>query len=124
MTRVDFTHHKGVRAMTQTQSQTRIERDSMGPGEVPADAYYGGQTMRAVQNFPISDLRFTRPFIKALGQIKLAAAQVNAELGLLDKSIAEAIEKAAQEVVDGRHDSQFVLDIFQTGSGTSTNMNA
>ncbi len=110
--------------MTQTQGQTRIERDSMGPVEVPADAYYGGQTMRAVQNFPISDLRFTRPFIKALGQIKLAAAQVNAELGLLDKGTAEAIERAAQEVVDGRHDGQFVLDIFQTGSGTSTNMNA
>src|SRR5947209_18766780 len=101
--------------MTQTQARTRIERDSMGPVEVPADAYYGGQTMRAVQNFPISDLRFSRPFIKALGQIKLAAAQVNAELGLLDPAIAETIEKAAQEVVDGRHDGQFVLDIFQTG---------
>ncbi len=110
--------------MTQTQAHTRVERDSMGPVEVPADAYYGGQTMRAVQNFPISDLRFTRPFIKALGQIKLAAAQVNQELGLLDPKVAEAIERAAQEVVDGRHDSQFVVDIFQTGSGTSTNMNA
>src|SRR5579875_3905734 len=110
MTRVDFTHHKGVRAMTQTQGQTRIERDSMGPVEVPADAYYGGQTMGAGQNFPNSDLRITSPFTKALGQIKLAAAQVNAELGLLDKGTAEAIERAAQEVVDGRHDGQFVLD--------------
>jgi fumarate hydratase class II len=96
----------------------------MGPVEVPADAYYGGQTMRAVQNFPISTLRFPRAFIKALGQIKLAAAQVNAELGLLDPRLGAAIEQAAQEVVDGRHDSQFVVDIFQTGSGTSTNMNA
>ena len=96
----------------------------MGPVEVPADAYYGGQTMRAVQNFPISALRFPRAFIKALGQIKLAAAQVNVELGLLDPRLGAAIVQAAQEVVDGRHDSQFVVDIFQTGSGTSTNMNA
>ena len=110
--------------MTQTQARTRIERDSMGPVEVPADAYYGGQTMRAVQNFPISSLRFPRAFIKALGQIKLAAAQVNVELGLLDPGLGAAIVQAAQEVVDGRHDSQFVVDIFQTGSGTSTNMNA
>ena len=110
--------------MSQTQARTRVERDSMGPVEVPAEAYYGGQTMRAVQNFPISDLRFTRPFIKALGQIKLAAAQVNTDLGLLDAALAKAIEEAAQEVVDGRLDKEFVLDIFQTGSGTSTNMNA
>ena len=110
--------------MTQTQARTRIERDSMGPVEVPVDAYYGGQTMRAVHNFPISNLRFPRAFIKALGQIKLAAAQVNVELGLLDPRLGAAIEQAAQEVVDGRHDSQFVVDIFQTGSGTSTNMNA
>src|ERR671938_456190 len=115
---------QGVEAMTQTQARTRIERDSMGPVEVPTDAYYGGQTMRAVNNFPISNLRFPRAFIKALGQIKLAAAQVNAELGLLDPRLGAAIEQAAQEVVDGRHDSQFVVDIFQTGSGTSTNMNA
>jgi len=110
--------------MTQTQARTRIERDSMGPVEVPVDAYYGGQTMRAVQNFPISSLRFPRAFITALGQIKLAAAQVNVELGLLDPRLGAAIVQAAQEVVDGRHDSQFVVDIFQTGSGTSTNMNA
>src|SRR5438874_7527050 len=107
-----------------TQMRTRTERDSMGPVEVPADAYYGGQTMRAVQNFPISALRFPRAFIAALGQIKLAAAQVNVELGLLDPRLGAAIVQAAQEVVDGRHDSQFVVDIFQTGSGTSTNMNA
>jgi fumarate hydratase class II len=110
--------------MAQTQARTRIERDSMGPVEVPADAYYGGQTMRAVHNFPISTLRFPRAFIQALGQIKLAAAQVNAELGLLDPRLGAAIVEAAQEVVNGRHDSQFVVDIFQTGSGTSTNMNA
>jgi fumarate hydratase, class II len=115
---------QGVEAMTQTQARTRIERDSMGPVEVPVDAYYGGQTMRAVQNFPISALRFPRAFIKALGQIKLAAAQVNVELGLLEPRLGAAIVQAAQEVVDGRHDSQFVVDIFQTGSGTSTNMNA
>src|SRR5438874_5997825 len=106
-----------------TQMRTRTERDSMGPVEVPADAYYGGQTLRAVQNFPISTLRFPRAFIKALGQIKLAAAQVNVELGLLDPRLGEAIVQAAHEVVDGRHDSQFVVDIFQTGSATSTNMN-
>src|SRR5947209_575951 len=113
-----------METMTQTQVRTRVERDSMGPVEVPVDAYYGGQTMRAVQNFPISALRFPRAFIKALGQIKLAAAQVNGELGLLDHRLGTAIVQAAQEVVDGRHDSQFVVDIFQTGSGTSTNMNA
>ena len=96
----------------------------MGEFEVPADAYYGAQTMRAVVNFPISDLRFSRSFIRGLGQIKLAAAHVNAELGLLDGALAGAIAEAAQEVVDGRLDDQFVVDIFQTGSGTSTNMNA
>src|SRR5579884_2152675 len=110
--------------MTQLQSNVRIEKDSMGPVEVPADAYYGGQTMRAVQNFPISELRFPRAFIKALGQIKLAAAQANVELGLLDQRLGDAIEQAAKEVADGKFDDQFVVDIFQTGSGTSTNMNA
>lgn len=102
----------------------RTERDSMGEFKVPANAYYGAQTMRAVVNFPISGLRFPRSFIRALGQIKLAAAQVNAELGLLDDGLATAIGQAANDVVDGRLDDQFVLDIFQTGSGTSTNMNA
>jgi fumarate hydratase class II len=104
--------------------ETRIERDSMGEMEVPANAYYGASTQRAVLNFPISDLRFPRQFIRALGQIKQAAAQVNASLGLLDPQIAEAIVRASQEVIDGKLDGHFVLDIFQTGSGTSTNMNA
>ena len=96
----------------------------MGELKVPANAYYGAQTQRAVLNFPISNLRFPRSFIRALGSIKLAAAQVNAELGLLSPEISGAIAKAAGEVADGAHDGQFVVDIFQTGSGTSTNMNA
>ncbi len=104
--------------------QTRIERDSMGEMQVPADAYYGASTQRAVLNFPISDLRFPRQFIRALGQIKQAAAQTNEELGLVEPGIAQAIVRAAQEVIDGKLDQHFVLDIFQTGSGTSTNMNA
>ncbi|WP_040445101.1 class II fumarate hydratase [Ktedonobacter racemifer] len=104
--------------------ETRIERDSMGEMQVPIDAYYGASTQRAVLNFPISSLRFPRAFIRALGQIKQAAAQTNEELGAVDGSIAEAIVKAAQEVIDGKLDAHFVLDIFQTGSGTSTNMNA
>ncbi|MCH8814726.1 MAG: class II fumarate hydratase [Chloroflexi bacterium] len=103
---------------------TRIEKDSMGPMEVPADAYYGASTERARLNFPISDLRFKRPFIRALGLLKGAAASVNAQLGLLDAEKSEAIEEAASEVADGRWDDEFVVDIFQTGSGTSTNMNA
>ena len=107
-----------------TTGQTRIERDSMGEMQVPADAYYGASTQRAVLNFPISDLRFPRQFIRALGQIKQAAALTNEELGLLEPGIAQAIVQAAQEVIDGKLDGQFVLDIFQTGSGTSTNMNA
>ena len=98
--------------MTQLRSNVRIEKDSMGQVEVPADAYYGGQTMRAVENFPISELRFSRAFIKALGQIKLAAAQANVELGLLEQRLGDAIEQASKEVVDGRFDDQFVLDIF------------
>ena len=104
--------------------ETRVERDSMGEMNVPADAYYGASTQRAVLNFPISDLRFPRAFIRALGQIKQAAAQTNEALGTVDPQIAEAIVRAAQEVIDGKLDSHFVLDIFQTGSGTSTNMNA
>src|SRR5579863_10384421 len=104
--------------------QTRIERDSMGEMQVPADAYYGASTQRAALNFPISDLRFPRQFIRALGQIKQAAAQANEELGLIEPGIAQAIVRAAQEVIDGKLDQHFVLDIFQTGSGTSTNMNA
>jgi fumarate hydratase class II len=104
--------------------ETRRERDSMGEMQVPVDAYYGASTQRAVLNFPISDLRFPRQFIRALGQIKQAAAQVNKELGTIDPQIAGAIIQAAQEVIDGKLDNHFVLDIFQTGSGTSTNMNA
>ena len=107
-----------------TTEETRIERDSMGEMQVPAHAYWGASTHRAVLNFPISDLRFPRQFIRALGQIKQAAAQVNESLGTVDPQIAEAIVQAAQEVIDGKLDSHFVLDIFQTGSGTSTNMNA
>src|SRR5947208_1401411 len=103
--------------------ETRIERDSMGEMQVPAHAYWGASTHRAVLNFPISDLRFPRQFVRALGQIKQAAAQVNESLGTVDAQIAEAIVQAAQEVIDGKLDSHFVLDIFQTGSGTSTNMN-
>ena len=107
-----------------TTEETRVERDSMGEMQVPANAYYGASTQRAVLNFPISDLRFPRQFIQALGQIKQAAAQVNESLGTVDPQIAEAIVQAAQEVIDGKLDNHFVLDIFQTGSGTSTNMNA
>src|SRR5678816_1384775 len=103
---------------------SRLERDSMGEVRVPLDALYGAQTQRAVENFPISDLRFPREFIRALGLIKLASARVNMELGLLEPAVGNAIVKAADEVVQGRHDAQFVIDIFQTGSGTSTNMNA
>jgi fumarate hydratase class II len=103
---------------------TRTEHDSMGAFEVPVDAYYGANTMRAVVNFPISDLRLPRGFIRALGLIKQAAAQTNADLGLLEPRLAEAIVRAAQDVVDGNLDDGFVVDVFQTGSGTSTNMNA
>ncbi|MBI4400324.1 MAG: class II fumarate hydratase [Nitrospirae bacterium] len=101
-----------------------MERDTMGELAVPADAYYGVQTARAVQNFPVSGLRFSRSFIRAMGLIKWAAATVNESLGLLDKKAASAIRRAAWEVVEGRWDAEFPVDIFQTGSGTSTNMNA
>jgi fumarate hydratase class II len=110
--------------MTNTVDETRVERDSMGEMRVPINAYYGASTQRAVLNFPISDLRFPREFIRALGQIKQAAARTNVELGTVDPQIANAIVQAAQEVIDGKLDDHFVLDIFQTGSGTSTNMNA
>ncbi len=102
----------------------RIERDSLGEVRVPADALWGAQTQRAVENFPISGIRFSRTFIRALGLIKYAAAKVNLELGLLDEERANAIMQAAQEVIDGKWDDHFPIDIFQTGSGTSTNMNA
>ena len=101
----------------------RKEHDSMGTVKVPEEAYYSSQTQRAVDNFPISDLRFQAVFIHALALVKQGAAQVNQKLGLLDPELADAISRACREVMDGKHDSQFVVDIFQTGSGTSTNMN-
>ena len=107
-----------------TSDGFRLERDSMGEFQVPVEAYYGANTMRAVVNFPISHLRFPRSFIRTMGLIKRAAAEVNLELELLDPELSGAICRAAQEVADGAHDDQFVVDIFQTGSGTSTNMNA
>ncbi len=105
-------------------SSFRIEHDTLGEVRVPRDALYGAQTQRAVENFPISELRFQRPFLKALGMIKAAAAIVNGQLGELPQQTAEAIARAAFQVADGLHDDQFVVDVFQTGSGTSTNMNA
>lgn len=107
-----------------SEQSYRIERDSLGEVKVPSDALYGAQTQRAVDNFPISDLRFPRSFIKALALIKGAAAGVNRDLNLIESAMATAIEAAAQEVAEGKHDVHFPLDIFQTGSGTSTNMNA
>ena len=104
--------------------QFRTEKDSMGEFQVPIDAKYGASTARAVDNFPISNLRFSRSFIKALGEIKKACAKVNQNNKLLDKNFADSIIDAAQQVIDGNHDKDFVVDIFQTGSGTSTNMNA
>src|ERR1700754_2151662 len=104
--------------------QTRTEKDSMGTMEVPADALYGASTQRAVLNFPISGYRFSRPFIRALGMIKWAAAQANHDLGLLDAKRSALIGQAAEEVMEGKLDEHFPLDIFQTGSGTSTNTNA
>lgn len=105
-------------------SDYRVEKDSMGEVKVPSNAYYGAQTQRAADNFPVSNLRFSRDFIAALGLVKKSAAIVNAELNLIDQDISEAIKKASQEVIDGKFDGDFVLDIFQTGSGTSTNMNS
>ncbi len=110
--------------MTQQETAHRKERDSMGEVEVPRDALFGAQTRRALDNFPISDLRKPRRFVQAVGAIKLEAANVNHELGLLDEEIKNGIVEAAEEVVHGALDNQFVLDVFQTGSGTSTNMNA
>lgn len=105
-------------------NQTRVEKDSMGEMSVPADAYYGAQTARAAENFPISNLRFDRSFIAAMGLVKWAAAEVNFGLGILDEKKEQLIKQSAQELIDGKLDDQFVVDIFQTGSGTSTNMNA
>jgi fumarate hydratase class II len=108
---------------TEERPTTRIERDTMGEMEVPSDAYYGAQTRRAELNFPISDLRFPRRFLQALGMIKAAAAEVNMDMAFLDLEKGQAIVRAAREVEEGVLDAHFPLDIFQTGSGTSTNMN-
>jgi len=105
-------------------NEYRIENDSMGSVRVPKGAYYGAQTQRAVENFPISGWRFQREMIHALGLIKFASAKTNFNLGLMERRMARAIEKASEEVMQGRWDDQFVVDIYQTGSGTSTNMNA
>src|SRR5262245_19481573 len=102
----------------------RTERDSMGELQVPADALWGAQTHRAVQNFPLSGLTMPRTFIAALGLVKQAAARANTALGLLGADVAAAIDGAAAEVSGGKHDAHFPIDVFQTGSGTSTNMNA
>jgi len=104
--------------------KTRTEEDALGPVLVPEDAYYGAQTQRAVDNFPVSGLRFPRSFLRALGLIKKCAAMANADLGLIDREVADAIIEAAEEVAEGKLDHQFVIDVFQTGSGTSTNMNS
>ena len=102
----------------------RVEKDTMGEVRVPADALWGPQTQRAVENFPISGFRFPRVFIESIALVKRSVAEANAELGLLDRKLAEAIVAAANEVAEGRHDAHFPLDVYQTGSGTSTNMNA
>ena len=102
----------------------RTEEDSLGEMQVPADAYWGAQTQRAVENFPISGIPMSRRFIRALGVVKKAAAQANRDLGLVEDDTAEAIVAAADEVIAGEHDDQFPVDVFQTGSGTSSNMNA
>src|SRR5205823_5992126 len=107
-----------------TDRPTRIEKDSMGEMSLPAAALHGASTHRAVLNFPVSGYRFSRPFIRALGLIKWAAAQANHDLGLLDAQRSALIVQAAEEVMEGKLDEHFPLDIFQTGSGTSTNTNA
>src|SRR4051812_27031671 len=105
-------------------NEFRIETDSLGEVEVPASALYGAQTRRAIENFPVSGLRLPRRVIRALALIKKAAAEINRDTGKLEPKLAEAIITAAHEVAAGQHDDQFLVDIFQTGSGTSSNMNA
>src|SRR5437016_10490341 len=105
-------------------SSFRVEHDSMGEVRVPAEALWGAHTQRAVQNFPVSGLTMPRPFIGALGLVKQAAVRVNRDLKLLEPKLAQAVEEAAAEVAAGVHDEQFPIDVFQTGSGTSSNMNA
>ena len=109
--------------MAKARPGYRIESDSMGQMEVPKKAYYGAQTARAVDNFPISGATLPREFIKAMGMIKLAAAETNMELGHITKKTGNAIVRAAKEVIEGNLDEHFVVDVYQTGSGTSTNMN-
>ncbi len=104
--------------------QFRAEADSMGNLAVPADALWGAQTQRAIENFPVSDLRMPRGFIRALGLVKRSAAEVNVDLGGLPADVGAAIAAAAAAIVDGEYDNEFPVDVFQTGSGTSTNMNA
>src|SRR5512137_1794946 len=104
------------------ETNTRIERDSLGEVHVPASALYGAQTQRAVENFPISGLKPWRAFIWSMAVIKQAAAEVNRDLGLLDDKRANAISQAAQEIIDGKWQEQFVVDPFQAGAGTSHNM--
>ena len=106
------------------KTKYRTESDSMGKMKVPSDAYYGAQTARAVENFPVSGRTLPREFVRAMGLVKLAAAETNAELGFLKKNVAKAVARAAREVLEGKLDNHFVVDVFQTGSGTSTNMNA
>ncbi len=106
-----------------TEQQYRIEHDTMGEVKVPVDALWRAQTQRAVENFPISHRPLERTQIRAMGLLKAACAQVNKDLGLLDAAKADAIIAAAKEIADGRHDDQFPIDVFQTGSGTSSNMN-
>src|SRR4030042_530207 len=110
--------------MATSNNRYRVERDSMGTVRVPKGVYYGAQTKRALENFPISGWRFQREFLQALGLIKYASAKTNLDLGLLEERIARAIQKASDEVIKGSWGDQFLVDIFQTGSGTSTNMNA
>src|SRR5262245_29066517 len=105
------------------QPKTRTERDSLGPLEVPADAYYGVQTARAVANFPISGERLHVEMVRAVTRIKIAAARANAELGVLDAKKADAIVAAGEEILAGKHDNQFVVDAYQAGAGTSFHMN-
>src|SRR3954463_10044969 len=109
--------------MSPTKKATRTESDTFGPIEVPADRYWGAQTQRSIENFRIGTEHMPRPLIHALGIVKRAAAEVNRSLKLLDARLAEAIVKAAQEVIDGRLDGHFPLVVWQTGSGTQTNMN-
>src|SRR5215475_10691180 len=109
--------------MPETQQETRKEKDSLGFVEVPARAYYGAQTARAVENYPISGMRAHPQLICAAGMVKRAAAEANKDLGLLDARRADAIIQASQEVIDGRWNSEFVVDVFQAGAGVSFHMN-